>query len=572
MFFAAPNRRRYASGATQLTSIQVARTGCESLEIRQMLTGIDMAPDIAVAVMAENHARHDDVFAEMGRGPGFISLAGTSAREPESSIQTPAHENDDSRSFAIANSVVAANHSAVPLPPVVPTGLGSDITAGELQQVAQTQELYDSITQLHKDKEKCEENIARLEQELKDAKDALDDANAREKSKQDAYDQAVKDAADADAALDSLKIKLDKLKSDLKDAIRQRNGFAGAVGLAGRLAKQARRRGNHDLADSLAATVEANRKEYQKRVDTIRALRKEIKSVRQQINAARRAAQQAKAEAKAAGKALDQAKKDTDAAQQKHDDVAKRLAEAKLKCKNICDNLEAREAEYGAAVAAAEQAIQDAEQRKQVRLAEEEGERQQAEDAAEANRLRQKNQVRKLDLEAPNGTNAEDITPDDVTRLIGQQGDDTVPDNPSGIDLAEAAVVAAANAKATEDAVSSVGNLLLGIAWEQLTNIIPILGTLNSLFEELEGFSEFIQGIQNGDLKYQRDVFTPEWGIVVTETVYNCNTGQYVSVSHVLFYDPSTYTQHAGGAGRDGITVAPGQAGAYTVIHFGTVS
>ena len=534
-----------------------------------MLTGTAVTPDVTAVSAVADATLEDDVFSEMGQDSGLSSFIDTSAGEQQFAFLTTGDGASDNGEHIGINPEVEADFSAIPLPPVVPSGLGSDITAGELQQVVQTQELYNSITQLHQDKEKCEENVAQLEQELKDAKDALDSANADEKAKQDAYDQAVNDAADAEAALDSLKSRLDKLKSDLKDAIRQRNGFAGAVGLAGRLAKQARRSGNHDLADSLASTLEANRKEYQKRVETIRALKKEIRSVRQQINTARQQAKQARSDVKAADKALSQAKKDTDAAQGKYDDAAKKLAEAKLKCRNICDDLEAQKADYAAAVAAAEQAIQDAEQRQQVRLAEEEAERQRAEDETEANRLRERNQVIKLDLEAPSGTNVEDITPDDVTRLIGQQGDDTVPDNPSGNDLAEAAVIAAANAKATQDALSSVGNLLLGIAWDQLTNIIPILGTLSSLYEDLEGFSDFIQGIQNGGLKFQRDVFTPEWGIVVTDTVYNCNTGQYVSVSRVLFYEP--VAQHAGGAGRKGLMIDSTDAGAYTVIHFGTV-
>lgn len=581
MLRARKNRRRFHSEVAASDVSRLSAAGCQTLEHRQLLTGIVVAPDAATEDMAAELQQMDNMFARMGSDPAFVNDHDSSGDGLVVSNIGSSGADGVFLHHGQMQAATAAVDSELPLPLVIPAGLGGDMTTGEAHAVAQASQLYDSIAKLQGEKTRCMELVAELEQEVAGLKDVLDNAQQEQQARQAASDQARKDADAADAKQDDLKGQLQQLKSDLKSAVRARNEYARAISAAARLSRQAQRRGNQAEADGFARQVQPNYEAYQQKVAEIKAIKNQMKAIKQQINAARGQEKKAKTAAQTANKALTAAKQKTAEAQQKYDDAVQRLEEARRKCDQHCQALQHQRGEYlgtegqEGAHAAAASAIQNAKQRKQARLDAEAADReQQAADAAaaaEAARLRAHNQVKRQDLELPAGLDKDDVTPCDITRLIAQQSGDSVPDNATGNQLAAAAAVKAFQAKAAEDGVRSIANVLFGAAFDQLAGIIPVLGQLKSLAETVEGFKEFAEDFVNGNLKFQRDVWTPDWGIVVTTTVYNPNTCTYIATTQVLFYDPSTYSQHAGGAGRDGITVAPGQAGLYTVTHFGTV-
>jgi len=591
MFNATKNRRRFSAGATQKSAVQISGARCESLESRQLLTAVTVAPEDAAVSVDVNAEESDAVFAEMGDAAMQINFDGMSTSQGEVSAGANSATTAAFVSHASMEGSVAANVSALPAPPTVPAGLGSDIHKDESDAVAEANDLHESITELHKDKAECLTKVAAFEKAVADAKTALDDATADQQTKQDSYDKAVQDAADADANLKTLKTKLQELKTSLRDANRAQNQHTRAINYYSRQADKARRQSNRrgisqaqrqELREKEAndtRQVDVNYRAYQEKAAEARSLKQQIKAVSQQITEAKQAARVAKAAVAPARRALNAAKRATATAQSKHDKAVADLKAAKEECDKLCEKLETEEAKYlgtattKGALEKAEDAIKTAEQRKQDRLDQEAKDEQDRKDDAEVEELRKKNKVVKLDLEAPDGKNKEDITPDDITRLVGQQGDDSIPSDQSGIELAEAAAIKALEAKTTGDALSYIGNLLLSVAWDRLKGIIPVLATLDTLLQKFAGFDNFLEGIQNGDLKYQRDVWTPEWGTIITQTIYNCRTGQYITVTQVLFYHPSLITGRAGGVGRDGIFIPDHVAGqVFTITHFGTVN
>lgn len=473
----------------------------------------------------------------------------------------------------------SAEASPVPLPepPTIPVGLGPDMTESGRTAVDRAQGMHSDISEMQNEKEDCEEDVRRLEQEVADREQELKDAQDAEASAQSDFDKAKKDAEDADARLQDKQDELDDMQERLKKARRLRNEYARAISTAGRLSRQARRRGNHAEADGLGRQVGVNFRRYQEQVDQIRDLKKQIRDTRGDIRDARKEARNANKTRDAAERRLNDAKTKSGNAQAAYDDALSRLDEARERCERLCRSIEEKTAEYlgenGAhaeAVAAIEVGQQRKEQRESDEAAEEDRQRQEKEDDRIAQHFADHNEVIGQDLELPDGTERGDLTPGDINRLLGQQGGSTVPDDPTGEELAEAAVIKALNAQSSIEAISTLGYSLFGMAWNSLTEIFPLLGAMSDLFDTISGFQQFIADFQNGNLKVEENVFAPEWGLVKTTTIYNCNTGQYIVTSQVLFYYPSG-SQHAGGAGRDGINIDPKHAGAYTVTYFGSV-
>ncbi|MEQ9407544.1 MAG: hypothetical protein RIK87_07435 [Fuerstiella sp.] len=599
MFFAKKNRRRFQSGASSRLSAQVTRATGESLEARQLLTAVTVAPEQAVSVESGAAAPETDVESPDVTDDVFVDFSHTAQltndTEVSQNIQTTKKVAAKKDTLVVSNigssgddgvslehvsghGAQAFSQAALPLPPSIPDGLGGDMTPEGTQAVQTAGELYDSITDLREQKKKCDELVQQLQAEADAAKTVLDQAKTDQQTRQDAFDQAGRDLDNAKSDLNDLNSKLKGLKSSLKDAARARNAYARAISAAGRLSRQASRRGDHAAAAGYAAQIPVNFKKYQEKVNEIRALKQQIKDVKQQIKTARQNIKNARAAKNAARKDLNKAKKATAAAQKNYDKAQKRLDDAKEKCRKLCQTLEAQEKNYlgtdgsNGAHGAAVDAIEEGKQNQVDRLAREEAERQQKADEAEAARLRQTNVIQPLDLKAMHGKGVSEHTPCDIAVLIGQQGNGTVPDNPTGQQLAQAAAIKAFRAKGTTEGLKAIGNVLLGAAWDQLKNLVPVLAALDKLYGAAEGVKDFLNDFKNGNIKHQRFHWFPQWGAVQTDIWFNCRTGQYISRTTVLFYDPSTYTQHAGGAGRDGITVPPHLGGKhFTVTHFGTV-
>lgn len=84
-------------------------------------------------------------------------------------------------------------------------------------------------------------------------------------------------------------------------------------------------------------------------------------------------------------------------------------------------------------------------------------------------------------------------------------------------------------------------------------------GAVESLAAVL--FEGAIDQLKNGNLKVQEHKWFPEWGTVITTTVYNCRTCQYITMTNALFFDPNQVSTHAGRAGRCEILVPKHLAG-----------
>ena len=512
-----------------------------------------------------------------------ISVAAESV-ETDGTVQEHSHETIDHTSIdelfaASADDGLEGGAAPVPLPepPTLPAGLAGDMTSGGRDAVATARTLHGEITELRSQKENCDEEVARLEQEVADRQQDLADAKTAEADAQSAFDKAQQAA---DAARDNLQDKqqqLQDLQSQLAAARRARNEYARAVSAAGRLARQARRRGDHATAEGLGRQVGVNFRRYQEQVDRIRELKQQIRETRGEIRDARREARQASQAENAAQRRLQAAQAATQNAQQAYDDALRRLNEAKARCTRLCETLRAKEDAYlgedgahAAAVDAIDQGRSRQQQREDEEAAEERRQQEQEEEDRLARHFEDHNEVIGQDLELPEGTEPGDLTPGDINRLLGEQGGSILPDDPDGEQLAQAAVIKALNAQSTLEAISTLGYTLFGMAWDQLTSIFPLLGAMSDLFDNVSDFHQFVQDFQNGNLKVEENVFAPEWGLVRTTTIYNCNTGQYIVTSQVLFYYPGG-SQHMGGAGRDGINIDPKHAGAYTVTFFGSV-
>ena len=465
----------------------------------------------------------------------------------------------------------------LPDPPTIPAGLHGDMTTAGTTAVATAQTLHGEITALRTQKADCEEDVARLEREVADRQRDLDDAKKRQADAQSDFDQAQQQAAQTQQKQQDSESRLRDLQSQLAAARRARNEYARAISLAGRMSRQARRRGDHATAEGLGRQVGVNFRKYQEQVDRIRELKKQIRETRADIRQARRESRQANRALQTAQQRLIVAQAATQTAQAAYDDAVRRLNEAKAECERLCGQLTDKENDYlgdEGAHAAAVDAVADGQARRQQREQEEadaeQRRREQAEEDRLASHFEAHNEVVGQDLELPDNTEPGDLTPGDINRLLGEQGGSILPDDPDGEQLAQAAVMKALNAQSTMEAISTLGYTLFGMAWDQLTNLFPLLGAMSDLFDNVADFQQFVDNFRNGNLKVEENVFAPEWGLVKTTTIYNCNTGQYIVTSQVLFYYPSG-SQHAGGAGRDGISVDPKHAGAYTVTYFGSV-
>ena len=465
----------------------------------------------------------------------------------------------------------------LPDPPTIPAGLHGDMTTAGTTAVATAQTLHGEITALRTQKADCEEDVARLEREVADRQRDLDDAQKRQADAQSDFDQAQQQAAQTQQKQQDSESRLRDLQSQLAAARRARNEYARAISLAGRMSRQARRRGDHATAEGLGRQVGVNFRKYQEQVDRIRELKKQIRETRADIRQARRESRQANRALQTAQQRLIVAQAATQTAQAAYDDAVRRLNEAKAECERLCGQLTDKENDYlgdEGAHAAAVDAVADGQARRQQREQEEadaeQRRREQAEEDRLASHFEAHNEVVGQDLELPDNTEPGDLTPGDINRLLGEQGGSILPDDPDGEQLAQAAVMKALNAQSTMEAISTLGYTLFGMAWDQLTNLFPLLGAMSDLFDNVADFQQFVDNFRNGNLKVEENVFAPEWGLVKTTTIYNCNTGQYIVTSQVLFYYPSG-SQHAGGAGRDGISVDPKHAGAYTVTYFGSV-
>ncbi len=147
MFNATKNRRRFSAGSTQRSSVQISGSRSVSLESRQLLTAVTVAPQESVEVAEADAAHSDIVFAEMADPSMTASGDGTAT----------AFVSHD----AMAGNA-AANLNAIPEPPTVPDGLGNDIQQAESDAVDRAHELHESITQLHTDKAECLKKVAEL--------------------------------------------------------------------------------------------------------------------------------------------------------------------------------------------------------------------------------------------------------------------------------------------------------------------------------------------------------------------------------------------------------------------------
>lgn len=517
-----------------------------------------------------------------------LLLSATSVVSDETADHTPTENANDTdsesaidelfrRESTLSDDADLAAPVPLPDPPTVPAGLNGDMTDAGTTAVATARTLHGEITTLRTQKADCEEDVARLEQEVADRQRDLNSAKDRQADAQSGYDQAKQQADEAQKKQQDGENRLRDLHSQLAAARRARTEYARAVSIAGRMSRQARRRGDHATAEGLGRQVGVNFRNYQEQVDRIRALKQQIRETRAEIRQARGESRQANRALQTAQRQLTAAQAATQTAQGAYGDAVRRLNEAKAECERLCQLLTDKENAYlgdDGAHAAAVDAVAQGQTRRQQREQEEADAEQRRREQAEEDRLTSHfeahNEVVGQDLELPDNTEPGDVTPADINRLLGEQGGSILPDDPDGEQLAQAAVMKALNAQSTIEAISTLGYTLFGMAWDQLTNLFPLLGAMSDLFDNVSDFQQFVDNFRNGNLKVEENVFAPEWGLVKTTTIYNCNTGQYIVTSQVLFYYPSG-SQHAGGAGRDGINVDPRHAGAYTVTYFGSV-
>lgn len=566
MFFSRKNRRRLTAGTNDAVKAHVTSSHCESLEFRQMLTSATVSPD-AVAT-ADDVNVTDLVFAD-------IATSGTAQTTSDNDARTSSAATLPESAGSTHQDVMFAS---LPSPPSIPVGLGRDLTTEGREAVNDARAVYNSINDLRQKKQQIDQVISGLEDKLGEATLAATLADAAKADKEAALKNAVDKNKEAVDKLADLNSKLDQLKEDLATAKRIRKSAADAISLIGRRAKEARQAGNIALADSLGRQVGVNFEKYREAVNNIKSLKNQIRSLQREIRSAKREVRTTAAAVRKAERCLKKVAKAAAVAEQRRADLEAKLNKAKKDRQKLCDELEAKETEYlgsdgetGLHGAAAD-AISEGEQRRDQRVADEKAAQDQAAAEAAKAALRKRNQVQRVDLEAPTGVSKADINPCDITRLIAQQFSDTIPSNPTGNQLARAAAIKAFKAKAAGEAIRSVGNTLLSAAYDQLKNLIPTLAAVDALLNDINGFTDFIEDFKDGNLKHQRDEWGPEWGRVVTETVYNTKTGQYITTVQVVFAHPDTYTPRAGGAGRDGIIVAPHQAlKTYTVTFVGTV-
>ena len=544
MFFARKNRRRFQNGPASNVSACISGRQGESLESRQLLTAVSMAPDTQETRPVEiDMAAMDAMFAS--------------------------HENMLASEALYSSSM----SNALPLPPAIPDGLSEDISEAGHQAIEKAQSQYDTIQQLQQQKHDCEEAVRQLQSEADAAETALNSAKAEQAAKESALNNAQSSVESAQQNLNDQRAKLKKLQEDLRSARRARNSHARVISLAARLAGQARRAGNHAAAASLARQVQVNYEKYAEKNAEVRRLKNEIQQTRQDLRNARADLQAARQARNAARAELNQAKAATARAQQAYNQAVARLNAAKQKCRDLCDRLMAEEQEYrgeNGSHAAAVDAIENGRAEQIARIAREKQAEKDAAEEREAAALRARNFIQPLDLNGMRGKDRGDLTPCDIAILIGQQGNSSAPSNPTGQQLAQAAAILALKSKGTREGLKAIGNALLGAAWNQLTSLVPVLGALEKLYNNVEGLKNFIQDFKDGNIKHQRYHWFPEWGSVQTDVFYNCKTGQYISKTTVVFYVPGP--NHAGGAGRNGIFVPPHLGGkSFTVTHFGTV-